>query len=124
MAVRTMWNVVAAGFRIVGVLLTVGLASCEEQPAMGRLDPPQTPATGTSSGGEAKSSQPPRAELRRQCLEILARISPVGQRLTPEDEKLAGLVERPGQTQMQTAPLGRPHVTVDDDGIILKRRCY
>lgn len=124
MALRTMWNTAAAGIRVVGVLLTVGLASCEEQPAMGRLDPPHTPATGTSSSGEAKSGQPPRAELTRRCLEILAQISPVGQRLTPEDERLAGLVERPGQTLTQTAPLGRPHVSVDARGIILKKRCY
>jgi hypothetical protein len=57
----------AAGIRLVGVLLTVGLVSCEEQPAMARSDLPHTPATGTSSSGEANTPvQPSRAELRRR----------------------------------------------------------
>lgn len=57
-------------------------------------------------------------------MEALERISPVGQRLTAEDERLAGLVERPSQIMAQTAPLGRPHVLVDAEGVILRKRCY
>jgi hypothetical protein len=103
-------------------LLAVGLTGCEERSAMTRPESGST--TGQSTGRSSEVAQPSNEELTRRCMEILERISPIGQALTPEDEKMAGLVERPGQPTVQTAPLGRPHVTVDVHGIIVKKRCY
>jgi hypothetical protein len=91
---------------------------------MARPESKMAPATGKSLGGATERSQPAGDELRRRCLEILQQISPVGQPLTPEDERLAGLVERPGQPTVAIAPLGRPHVTLDARDIILAKRCY
>jgi len=109
-------------FRLLHALLIVGLTACEEQTPMAR--PESEPTIGKSFGGAAENSQPPSDELRRRCMEILQQISPVGQPLTPEDEQLAGLIERPGQPMVAIAPLGRPHVTVDAYDIILAKRCY
>jgi hypothetical protein len=103
-------------------LLVIGLTACEERPRMTR--PIAGPATGQTTGRSTESIQPGADELRRRCVEILERISSVGQVLTAEDERLAGLIERPGQPVTQTAPLGRPHVTVDADDIIVRKRCY
>jgi hypothetical protein len=106
----------------VGVLLITALTSCEARSTMARSDP--TPPTGTNSGDEVRSGQPPAGELRRRCMVILRQMSPVGRPLTPEDERLAGMVERPGQPRVAIARLGRPHVSVDINGIILEKRCY
>ena len=108
--------------KLLHALLVVGLTACEEHSRMTR--PESGPATGQTTGRSTESIQPASDELRRRCMEILERISPVGQSLTSEDEKMAGLVERPGQPMAQIAPLGRPHVTVDVHGIIVGKRCY
>ena len=108
--------------RIVGVCLIVALTSCGERSTMARAT--AAPSTGTTSGHAVEDGRPSAADLRRRCLEIAERISPVGQPLTSEDERLAGMVERPGQQRGAIARLGRPHVAVDARGVILEKRCY
>jgi hypothetical protein len=108
--------------RIFCVFLLVALTTCEERSTMAGAT--SKPPTGTMSGHAGGNDKPSADELRRQCLEIAERISPVGQPLTPEDERLAGMVERPGQQRVAIAYLGRPHVAVDARGIILEKRCY
>jgi hypothetical protein len=115
---------ILAGVRVVllQALLVVELTACEERSRMTQSE--SAPATGQSTGRSTESIQPASDELRRRCMEILERVSPVGQPLTSEDEQMAGLIERPGQLMTQIAPLGRPHVTVDIRGIIVGKRCY